>query len=147
MWTSCLEVQNMWLWISCVEVQKHLIEKVFKYLQQPKNSMSGKILCSHKQPENVCCYCCCCIPWLVILVVYLDFSRMKRWIFLNHFENSFFFLKKNECNPLCRREFWENIVFLGKRVWQAKGCKAKPFFSTLKELKSLNPYKHFRLSL
>jgi hypothetical protein len=69
-----------------VEVQKHLIEKVFKCLQQPKNSMSGKILCSNKQPESVCrcCYCCCvslvctltydlgCVPCFVILVVYLD---------------------------------------------------------------------------
>jgi hypothetical protein len=100
-----LGVRNMWLWISCVKVQKHLIEKVFNCLQQPKNNMSGKILCSHKQPENVCCccYCCCvslvctltcdlgCIPWFVILVVYLDFSRLKRWIFLNHFGKLIFF--------------------------------------------------------
>ena len=148
--TPCLEVQNMWLWTSCVEVQKSLIGKVLSVCNNPKKVCQERFNVFTNNPKMfVVVRCLCCVPWLVILVVYLDlwsrlctliYQEWKDFFFLNHFENSFVL-------KWCRWEFWENNVFFGRHVWQTQGCKTKPFSSTLKEIKSLNPYKHFRLSL
>ena len=119
--------------ISCVKFRKSVVNFLFRSSKYVVVNLLCTLTCDFSY-----------VPWFFISVMYLDFSRMKRWIFLNHFEN-FFFL--NRSNLLWKWEFWENIVFLGRHVWLTQGCKTKPLSSNLKELKSLNSYKHFCLLL